>query len=378
MGEQYKVLILENNDADALRIEQELHKGMTDFKITRTVSKAGFEKALETIIPDIIIFDFDVPGYDGISAVTHSRTACPDGINICISSAPGEDNAVEVMKKGADDYFLKKNIIRLNHAISRAEENKKARKNEMMAEVEKFAVEKFGRAKSEFLSNMSHELRTPLNSVIGFSEILHDGLYGELNEKQKEYVGFILSSGRNLLSLINDILDLSKIEAGKMVLEYEELNPYEIAKGITSMFNENVLKNRIMITFDEKTIKNTMIAADVKRLKQVFYNLLSNAVKFSKPGGVVTVSISPGNSDEIEFSVKDTGIGIKKDDLAKIGRPFSRIINDVYSKETEGTGLGLVLTQKIIDLHGGKMWVESEFGAGSSFSFTLPISRKGE
>ena len=223
---------------------------------------------------------------------------------------------------------------------------------------------------------MSHDLRTPLNSVIGFSEILQDGLYGSLNEKQKAYTGYILESGRKLLALINDILDLSKIEAGKINLELEDLNPHDSLKSVAAMLAENAAKKNLAIVFDEKNAVDAVITADAKRLKKVFFSLLGNAVKFSKPGGEILITLVQNSGGEIEFCVKDNGVGIKKDDLDNLFVPFSQVKNDIYSKENAGTGLGLALAKKIVELHGGKIWAESEFGAGSSFSFSMPVKRK--
>lgn len=238
----------------------------------------------------------------------------------------------------------------------------------------KVSAEAASRAKSDFLANMSHELRTPLNSIIGFSEVLQDGLFGKLNEKQQQYTDNINTSGKHLLSLINDILDLSKVESGKMELEPEEFFlKKDLLDSSITMLQEKATKHNINLTLEVTPLDDIKINADLKKLKEIMYNLLSNAVKFTPDGGSVRVvakrkDVPPG----IEIAVEDTGIGIKSEDMAKLFREFSQI-ESVYIKNHEGTGLGLVLTKKLVQLHSGRIWAESEFGKGSRFTFTIPL-----
>jgi signal transduction histidine kinase/CHASE3 domain sensor protein len=234
-------------------------------------------------------------------------------------------------------------------------------------------LEEVSRAKSEFLANMSHELRTPLNSVIGFSEVLQDQLFGTINEKQQEYVQNILSSGRHLLSLINDILDLSKVESGKMELELTEFSLQETLEASLMMLKEKALKGEIDLQMDPAAQIDIQIVADQRKLKQILFNLLSNAVKFTPAGGTVKVS-TQNDGDFVEITVADSGIGIKQEDIPKLFHPFTQL-ESVYSKEFEGTGLGLALTKQLVELRGGRIWVKSEFGKGSRFSFTIPFTR---
>jgi signal transduction histidine kinase/DNA-binding response OmpR family regulator/HAMP domain-containing protein len=224
--------------------------------------------------------------------------------------------------------------------------------------------------KSEFLANMSHELRTPLNAIIGFSEVLIERLFGELNEKQDEYLQDILSSGRHLLSLINDILDLSKVEAGRMELEQGTFAlPEALENGLT-MIKERASRHGVQLTLDVDP-RLGLIEADERKVKQVVFNLLSNAIKFTPDGGQVAVTARLAD-DEIEIAVRDTGIGIAPEDQARIFEEFQQARHQV-TKTREGTGLGLALTQKFVELHGGRIWVESEVGVGSTFTFTLPL-----
>jgi signal transduction histidine kinase len=230
-------------------------------------------------------------------------------------------------------------------------------------------IEAANRHKSEFLANMSHELRTPLNAIIGFSEVLGERMFGELNEKQAEYTEDILSSGRHLLSLINEILDLSKVEAGRMELELDTFDLPLAIDNARTFVRERATKHGINldVTVDERIGD---FVGDERKIKQILLNLLSNAVKFTPEGG--RIGINARQSDgSVEISVSDTGIGIAPEDQPKIFEEFRQVGSD-YAHKTEGTGLGLTLAKKFVELHGGKIWVESEVGKGSTFSFTLP------
>jgi signal transduction histidine kinase len=232
-------------------------------------------------------------------------------------------------------------------------------------------AEKANIAKSDFLANMSHELRTPLNSVIGFSEVLLDQMFGPINKKQQEYVNNILTSGIHLLYLINDILDLSKVESGKMELDLSCFSLWESLDASLMMLREKALKGGIDLHMELAPQADLSIVADQRKLKQIMFNLLSNAVKFTPVGGTVVVS-ALRDGDFIEITVADTGIGIKREDISKLFQTFTQL-ESVYTKEYEGTGLGLVLSRRLVELHGGRIWVVSEFGSWSRFSFTIPL-----
>jgi signal transduction histidine kinase len=232
-------------------------------------------------------------------------------------------------------------------------------------------LEAANRHKSEFLANVSHELRTPLNAVIGFSEVLLEKLFGELNDKQNEYVDDILSSGRHLLSLINDILDLSKIEAGRMELETTTFDLPSAIENALLLVRERATRHGIKL---DRVVDNRLgdFTGDERKVKQILVNLLSNAVKFTPEGGKVRVNARLGDSAAI-ISVVDTGIGIAPEDHEAIFEEF-RQVGSNYTQKREGTGLGLTLTRKFVEMHGGKIWVESEPGKGSTFTFTMPIT----
>ena len=279
------------------------------------------------------------------------------------------------------------------------------------AEESKLQAEAANKAKSDFLANMSHELRTPLNSVIGFSEVLTEGLAGDITDKQREYIQDIWGSGKHLLRLINDILDLSKIEAGMMELKLDECDINELIQGTMLMFREKAVKHSIKVTADIPDDIGFIIA-DYMQIKQVLLNLLGNAFKFTDDGGSVTVKarriqdtgftiqdtpLSPPlargevkrgcvhyesgivhpDRNFIEISVTDTGIGISQEDQKKLFQPFHQL-ESTLTKKYEGTGLGLSISKKIVELHGGRIWVESEMGKGSRFSFMIPLRNGSE
>ena len=232
-------------------------------------------------------------------------------------------------------------------------------------------LETASRHKSEYLANMSHELRTPLNAIIGFSEVLQENMVGELNEKQREYVADILGSGRHLLSLINDILDLSKVEAGRMDLETGEFSLSQALENGVSMVRERALRRGVTVNVAADPGLET-VTADERKVKQVIYNLLTNAVKFTEAGGRVDVGASRV-AGAVRVSVRDTGIGIAPEDQERIFEEFSQV-SRTGSVDQEGTGLGLALARKFVQLQGGEIGVESALGEGSTFWFTLPGS----
>jgi signal transduction histidine kinase len=231
-------------------------------------------------------------------------------------------------------------------------------------------LEAASRHKSEFLANMSHELRTPLNAVIGFSEVLLQRMFGTLNDKQDEYLKDIYASGQHLLSLINDILDLSKIEAGRMELAPVPFHLPTALENAVTLVKERAGRHGIVLQLDIDPRLGEVVG-DERKVKQVLLNLLSNAVKFTPEGG--RISLKAGRTDGmVQIAVTDTGIGIAAEDQAAVFEEFRQVGSDETRKQ-EGTGLGLTLAKKFVELHSGRIWVESALGRGSTFSFTLPL-----
>jgi signal transduction histidine kinase len=233
-------------------------------------------------------------------------------------------------------------------------------------------LENASRLKSEFLASMSHELRTPLNAIIGFSELLMDGLRETQLSEHLDHATEVYQSGRHLLSLINDILDLSKIEAGKMDLDVEPIDIQALVGNALTIMRERAVENRISLTH---TVAPDVasIDADARKLRQIIYNLLSNAVKFTPKGGSVRIeAVRVG--DQVELTVSDSGIGIAAEDRARLFRPFEQL-DAGLARKFEGTGLGLVMVKSLVELHGGSVGVESEVGKGSRFWVRIPATR---
>ncbi len=300
-----------------------------------------------------------------------------------------------------DDYtlaFLRNSTRQLGVALHNAMIFEDLMKKSAELKQSNEELQRASRMKSDFLANMSHELRTPLNAIIGFSELLLDEHFGDLNEIQKDYMTDVLESGRHLLALINDILDLSKVEAGKVELVLSNMEVKEIVESSFTMIKHKAMKHNISLSTDVEEAPE-IVVADQQKLKQILYNLVSNAVKFTEDGGKIKISAKtvtgqwldenvPDRFKDGEFfnnlnpsdkflkiSVSDTGIGISEEHTEKIFDAFEQV-DSSRSKKYKGTGLGLALCKNFVELHGGIIWVESEVGKGSTFSFVIPMTSK--
>ncbi|MBI9092123.1 MAG: cache domain-containing protein [Desulfobacterium sp.] len=286
-----------------------------------------------------------------------------------ITSLPSKYN--DEVGRLAEAFIFMKDELRKN--VLKTIESTSAKER-----LERMAAENANKAKSDFLANMSHELRTPLNHIIGFTELVVDKHFGNLNEIQEEYLNDVLTSSKHLLALINDILDLSKVEAGKLELESADVNLKILLENSLVMIKEKAMKNNIKLSTDIVDIPETIVV-DERKIKQVLYNLLSNAVKFTPKGGNIYLASKKvkasedGNMDFVEIDVTDTGIGLKSDDLERIFGHFEQVESSA-SRKFQGTGLGLSLTRQLVELHSGRIWVESNGeGKGSTFRVVIPI-----
>ncbi len=278
------------------------------------------------------------------------------------------------MAKNLEDYYatLENQVEERTKELKEANEELSRRKRDI--EIANEDLVRANKMKSQFLANVSHELRTPLNSIIGFSELLQDSSFGSLNEKQLQYTKYIYSSGSHLLQLINNILDLSKIEAGRLELKLEKINISDMIGEVLGAIKPIAHKRNITVKCKKSEVSNLIIMADMGKFKQILLNLFSNAVKFNKENGVVEVDwtmIEEGESTHLSVTISDTGMGIHSDDLSRIFKEFEQLDASI-TREYGGTGLGLTLTKRLVELHGGAISVESEVGVGSKFIFTIP------
>ncbi len=378
--------------------------------LTKAVQRQGFDavtapnatqarRQLDGRRPALIFLDVQMPEESGLSLLPQMLRDFPESVVVMMTAYGSEQVAAEALRGGADDYIAKPiDLHRLRELLERNLEKQRLRAerqslvarlkdsnrylmrqhaalrraDEEILQVNR-QLEQSSRYKSEFLANMSHELRTPLNAIMGFSEILLDLTMNLTAGERTEFLRNIHSSGQHLLGLINDILDLAKIEAGKMDLHPEEMPVMEALQEITAMLDpmarQQGLQLRTVGAADAGVIK-----ADRSKFKQVLYNLLSNAVKFTPAPGTITVSVKD-SPEQLTVSVEDTGIGMKAEDLPKLFREFEQI-DGSYTRRYQGTGLGLALCRRFVEMHGGRIWAESQFGKGSIFTFTIPRERR--
>ena len=374
--------------------------------LTKAVSRQGFDavtapnatqarRQLDGRRPALIFLDVQMPEESGLSLLPQMLRDFPESVVVMMTAYGSEQVAAEALRGGADDYIAKPiDLHRLRELLERNLEKQRLRAerqslvarlkdsnrylmrqhaalrraDEEILQVNR-QLEQSSRYKSEFLANMSHELRTPLNAIMGFSEILLDVTMNLTAGERTEFLRNIHSSGQHLLGLINDILDLAKIEAGKMDLHPEQMPVMEALQEVTAILDPMARQQGLQL----RTVgaaDASVIMADRSKFKQVLYNLLSNAVKFTPAPGTITLSVKD-SPQQLTVSVEDTGIGMKPEDLPKLFREFEQI-DGSYTRRYQGTGLGLALCRRFVEMHGGRIWAESQFGKGSIFTFTIP------
>ena len=343
---------------------------------------AKARKAIQAKPFDVVVTDIRLPDVGGMEILELAKEINPDAAVIMMTGYASVETAIDAVNQGAYAYFVKPvNPDELKTTIANAlrqqrlaQENKRLvdslqSSNKLLFEANE-ELKKATHAKSEFMANMSHELRTPLNAIIGFSELLLDEVTGHINEEQKQSLNDILSSGKHLLGLINDILDLSKIESNKMDLKLRNLSLPVLIESLRRVMMPILApkKQSLEVSVEEGL---STIYADKDKVKQVLLNLLSNSTRFTPDGGKLRVEAIRDNS-WCRVSVVDNGIGIRRGDSEKIFEPFCQLDNPPVDARG-GTGLGLTIARQIIERHGGRIWVESDYGKGSRFTFTIPL-----
>ncbi|MDD4875671.1 MAG: ATP-binding protein [Dehalococcoidales bacterium] len=335
---------------------------------------------------NVVITDIRLPDIDGMEILELAKEIDPEVAVITMTGYASVETAIEAVNQGAYAYFVKPvNPEEIKTAIANALkqqrlslENKRLvdslqRTNKLLYEAND-ELAKATQAKSAFLASMSHELRTQLNVVMGFSELLRDEVPGKINEEQEQFLNDILGSSQHLLNLINEVLDLSKIESGTTPLNLTKFALNEFVTLLTRSLLPILVprQHNLDIEIEEGL---PLVHADKAKVSEVFLNLLSNATKFTPDGGKLKIEVVRDN-DWCQVSVIDSGIGISKENQERIFEPFCRL-DDALTRETSGTGLGLALVKQIIGGYGGRIWVNSEYGKGSRFTFTLPLAVHG-
>ncbi len=410
-----KVLVVDDEDS----VRNTLGEVLESYGFQALLSSDGEEAvaAFARERPDAVLLDLLMPGMAGMETLQELRKI-DSSVPVIMISAHGDiPKAVEAIKRGAYDFVSKPPhysllILTIKRAVEKSDLMKKynnvrgnlqalneeLKKRIGQLEEAKLLAEAASMTKSEFLANMSHELTTPLNSIIGFSQLLQDELYGHLNEKQKEYVAEILTSGKHLLGLITGMLDLSKIESGAMELRLSTFLLRDVLRSSLIMFSEESIRRNLDLKLEIAQDADIEIEADSGKLTQIMFNLLGNAVKFTPDGGSVSVKVRLAHGsgrmahsgkdadrelsamnyeldrDSIEISVVDTGIGIRAEDIPLLFHEFKQL-ESPYTKTRDGIGIGLVLAKRLVELHGGKICVASESGKGSQFTFAIPTTQ---
>ena len=377
-GERERILVVDDEESVRILLKRTLTEAGYD-----VVTAANGQEALDKVSQlqvRVVLSDIKMPGISGIEVLKKLTADHPDICVIMATAVTDTQTAIDIMKLGAYDYISKPFnqddlLMRVRKAIEKLELEEKIKESAAELEVAMRSAQVANQAKSDFLASMSHELRTPLTSILGLSEVLQEEYFGKLNSKQKEYLNDIHESGQHLLLLINDILDIAKIEAGKMELELGPVVVKELLENSLIMIKEKAGKHNIKLDVDlAPEIKGLKIQADERKLKQIIFNLLSNAVKFTPDGGRIQLGASCEDG-KLAVAVTDTGIGISLEKQEKVFQEFYQVEAGLRDK-TPGTGLGLPLSRKMVEMHGGEIWCESEGeGKGSRFVFTIPLER---
>jgi signal transduction histidine kinase len=355
--------------------------------VRETLERAGFAvieasdgvegcRRYEEHHPDLILVDIIMPRMDGYELCRELRNR-PDGAYVPIVMVTGLDDVSSIARAydaGATDFMSKPvDWALLNYRVRYVLRAEELRRNQERLIAAKEVAEAANRSKSAFLANMSHELRTPLNAIIGFSGMINASVFGPLDDKYVEYANIIGASGRHLLAIINDILDLAKADADKLSLVEERVDLARVV-GLGSQIVQEIARQARIDFASEIEGPLPEVIGDPAKLTQILVNLLTNAIKFSDPGGRVRLRVEQAPDQGVTFCVEDTGIGMSADEIMIALQPFGQI-DAGYTRKHDGVGLGLPLTKRLVELHGGAMEIESKPGKGTVVTVRLPEKR---
>jgi len=382
-----RLLIFEDNREDVEMTLRTLRLAGFDVSADVVTTIEDVQQRLRSEAYDVVLADYQMPGATGLEAFEIVKAQGADTPFLMVTGYLGDERAVECLKQGMSDYVLKDRLARLPAAVRRALEERRLRQERVRAEEalrhseeelrrrnhelqEQYRRAEAGsRAKSEFLANMSHELRSPLNGIIGFSEMMIDGKQGPVTEAQAQSLSRILSCGRHLLRIIDEVLDLSRIEAGKLEFRPEPVSISGLVSEVCDSLAPMAAGKSIGVEL--QVAAGLDVVLDPSRLKQIVYNYLSNALKFTAEGGRVTVAVAPEGSRHFRVSVRDTGAGICEAEQAGLFTDFHQL-DSGKAKRFPGTGLGLALTRRMVEAQGGTVGLRSRVGEGSTFYAVLP------
>ncbi|MYM35059.1 response regulator [Duganella sp. FT94W] len=370
-----KVLVVEDNPADAALIEETLtFSAGSTVELVYATSLGQALGLLNRLALDVVLLDLGLPDGKGVVCVEQVRLHHRD-LPIVVLTGNDEQMAMACIAAGAQDYLCKDRVLSdnvrraIDYAIARRDAAVQMARSEQLQR-ENAQMQEVNRAKSQFIASMSHELRTPLNAVIGFGEMLRTGIVMPHSRDYQKCVEHICTSGKHLLNLINDILDMAKIESGKMEFRYERASISALVAEVVDICGTLMREKSISVTVvRDDTLDEFYI--DVLRFKQILYNFLSNAIKFTPAGGYASIHTRVDGPDHIRLEVHDSGVGIGSEELPLLFQEFRQVGNNAQSS-CQGSGLGLSLTRKLVEAQGGHVGVSSSPGTGSVFYAVLP------
>ena len=396
MEETLKILVVDDDEVDRMAVRRALTKAGVQMELSEVGDANCAIAALKDISYDCVFLDYGLPDLDGLTLIKTLRSE-KIKVPLIVLTGQGDDQiAVELMKAGATDYLSKSRIspetlavvLRQSIRVFRAETqvalaNKQLRENnellrrknqELEAQRQKISLQNLklleaSKLKSQFLATMSHELRTPMNAIIGFSQMLLRTKSNDFTDKQTDMLQRIFNNGKNLLALLNEILDFSKLESGNLELKPERFNLSSVVKATVAELHSLALEKNLSVEVHDD-LKDPMVINDSVRVRQIIVNLLSNAIKFTE-SGAIQIEISDLPEDRVAIAVSDSGIGIPKTELDRIFEAF-RQVDQTTTKKYQGTGLGLAVVHSLIQMMRGQITVESELDRGSVFLVELP------